>query len=245
MLSILALYGRVFYFNDRITWICVYAFIVVFAAELAFMMGTILQCWPVNAAWDRSIKDRACTNTTAFWFSNAIWNITSDVILILLPVPVVKKLNITRTKKIGLACMFSIGLIVIVTAILRFTTLHSAAMKASYDPLSGSLTSTTWTTAEAALAIICANIPMLRQLLEICIPALRDSLQGSSGNTEGTELPEWAQSEPRGTPSGDSPPDEDASTHCLISRRGRLSVLREPDRVYSAIGSIRRSLSRR
>ena len=209
------------------------------------MFGTILQCWPVRAAWDRSVAERACTNTTAFWWSNALWNIASDIFLILLPVPIIKRLNITRTKKIGLACMFSIGLIVIITAILRFTTLREAAMKASFDPSSGTLISTTWTTAEAALAIICANTPMLRQLLETVIPALRESLQGSAANTEGTELPEWTQSQTRRAPSEESSPDEDSSTRCLISRRGRRSVIREPDRIYTAWGNIRRSFSHR
>jgi hypothetical protein len=229
----------------------VWSFVVVLSAEVAFTFGTILQCWPVRGAWDPSIdsEHKRCANITAFWWSNGIWNIASDLFLILLPVPVIRKLNITLAKKIGLACMFSIGLVVIVTAVLRFTTLQTAARKAKYDPCYGSLLSTTWTNAEAALAVICANIPMLRQLLETCIPALKESIQSSRGTTahveEGVaELPDWANADNHDAKGRPSTVGEEASTHHLVDGDQPKQTGGRPDRMNKIFGEMRRSLSK-
>ncbi len=75
---------------------------------IASIIASTLQCTPVAGAWDKSIKSN-CINLNAFWFANAAFNISSDFLILLLPMPTIRKLQATRRTKIGLVAVFSFG----------------------------------------------------------------------------------------------------------------------------------------
>ena len=48
---------------------------------------------------------------TAFWYANAVFNISTDFIIIGLPVPVIAKLQLPTRTKIALCGVFTVGIV--------------------------------------------------------------------------------------------------------------------------------------
>ena len=169
-LSILFLYQRIFvdrkYFV-RTCWVLVY---IVLLACVSLTTATIMQCNPIQSAWHRWDMKSSCINIYALWYSNAIYNILTDFIIILVVPPVIFTLNISWRQKLALTCIFGLGIIVCAASISRLTTLYSSAY--GNDPTAGSLVSTIWTTIEAGLGTICANLPMLRTPVQRVFPRM-------------------------------------------------------------------------
>jgi hypothetical protein len=164
-ISILALFIRLF----TVVWIkmaCMVGVCVCFVAMTALTIATIFQRIPIWAnfnIWEPRPDNFQSINVGMFWKANAFWNIGSDVVLFLIPILMIKYLNFSTAHKMGLAVMLSFGLTVFACAILRFTTLGEAA-SGGQDILVSSYISTMWTEIEAALAVSCACLPMLKPL---------------------------------------------------------------------------------
>lgn len=106
--SLLFLYLRIFVSRAfQIT--CYIVMTIVVSWSFSAIMATILQCIPVNAYWDRSIKTAKCTNTDAFWYAYAIINIITDVMILVLPLWEIRKLHLPMQQRAGLMAIFAIG----------------------------------------------------------------------------------------------------------------------------------------
>ena len=77
------------------------------------MFATIFQCVPVNAYWDKSIKTAKCINSDAFWYAYAIINIVTDVWILALPMPQIRKLQLPRQEKLGVMMVFALGALLV------------------------------------------------------------------------------------------------------------------------------------
>ena len=75
---------------------------------LAFSTVIALQCIPVNAVWNLSVKGK-CINSNAVVFVGAGFSIFEDVVIILLPVPELKVLHLTLRKRLAVIFMFALG----------------------------------------------------------------------------------------------------------------------------------------
>lgn len=146
---------------------------------------TIFQCNPVSTIYTKD-PHGVCHSALTLWRVNALYNIISDIIIILMPFPVIKSLGLPFVHFVGLAGILCCGIFVVITAILRYTTLSTAGR--ARDPTAGTLISTVWTQAEASVAIICACLPMLRVLLQRFFPCLRSPTRDALTPNEGSEL---------------------------------------------------------
>ena len=70
---------------------------------------TIFQCHPITFFWDTDTKTGSCLNVTTLAFANSGMSIAQDVLIVVLPIPVVVKLNLETRKKIGISIMFAFG----------------------------------------------------------------------------------------------------------------------------------------
>lgn len=73
-------------------------------------VATIFQCVPIARAWNKYIHG-FCVQPTAQWYSFATLNISAEVIMFFLPMPMIKKLQLPRQQKIGLFIIFALGLL--------------------------------------------------------------------------------------------------------------------------------------
>lgn len=69
--------------------------------------GSVFMCVPVPFFW--GVGEGHCLNKLAFWFSNASINIATDVAIIILPMPLIKGLQIPLRQKVILMFVFAFG----------------------------------------------------------------------------------------------------------------------------------------
>ena len=63
-------------------------------------------CVPLAALWDMAAHQTAYCHPGSVYWSHSGLNITTDFLIFLLPLPVVKKLCVPRRQKIALYCVF-------------------------------------------------------------------------------------------------------------------------------------------
>ncbi|VBB71324.1 Putative protein of unknown function [Podospora comata] len=164
--SILLLYLRIFpklWFRKT----C----LVLLAVILLYMVGTtassIWQCNPIPRAWDKSIAG-TCISITANWYANAAFSITTDLVILGLPMHSIYTSHLPTSQKLALMGVFALGLFTTITSILRMTTLNfsSTSPDITFD-----IDSSIWTMIEQNLAIICACLPVCRLPLSYILPS--------------------------------------------------------------------------
>lgn len=72
------------------------------------VLGSLLLCTPVHYFWD-GIGNGNCMNVEAKWFSDAAVSIVTDFILLSIPMPFLKGLNLPYRQKAGLIAVFALG----------------------------------------------------------------------------------------------------------------------------------------
>jgi hypothetical protein len=73
------------------------------------LFSSIFLCYPIRFFWDKSIQDGKCIDQFAVWFSNASINILQDFVILLLPMPMLRNLEIPRRQKRALMMVFALG----------------------------------------------------------------------------------------------------------------------------------------
>ncbi|KAJ9206938.1 hypothetical protein C8Q69DRAFT_440212 [Paecilomyces variotii] len=142
------------------------------------MLATILQCIPIQASWDKSVKNPKCINKDAFWYAFAATNTVTDFAIFLLPIYPAMKLQLNKREKIGLLAVFAMGAFACTASIIRTVAVSQTSAREldlSWDFIPRS----TWTLVEANVGIICACLPTLRYPLSRLFPFLfRGSVRG-------------------------------------------------------------------
>jgi hypothetical protein len=107
-LSLLFFYLRL----SHIQWfrLCVYAsmFLVV-GYNIALVFPLIFACTPFKRNWDVTITEGSCIDRTPLYMATAVLNMATDILLLVLPIPMVVKLQMPRAQKAGLICIFGVG----------------------------------------------------------------------------------------------------------------------------------------
>ena len=106
-LSVLFLYRRLFP-NRRLHIIiyCVGAFIVCYT--IAGVLVPIFECRPVEAAWEPFVKGD-CVQLNTESIVTGLFNVITDVVTLILPMPMLWRLQISRNRKLQLTGMFLTG----------------------------------------------------------------------------------------------------------------------------------------
>ena len=109
----------------------------------------------------------------------------------LLPLRLLWTLQISRKQKVALGCMFSLGIIVIVFAFVRLSNVTKATSQAKTNPTTlanGPILLSLWSTIEAAVAVLVANLPAFRSLLRTA----GNTRRTNSPRTKPSNLPAYA-----------------------------------------------------
>jgi hypothetical protein len=123
-LSILLLYRRLFPISNFVKrWWVVTAFTVAYSIGGAF--ASLFQCSPLTSAWSLTVKADYCINTEKFYTANAALNVASDIMILILPIPIVWGLNTDVRKKVILTGLFSMGRSPLVPLLLFHQTIGS------------------------------------------------------------------------------------------------------------------------
>ncbi|WYZ46639.1 hypothetical protein EsH8_IX_000864 [Colletotrichum jinshuiense] len=100
----------------RVVWLTI---LLVFLAHLGCALSLIFACTPVDKSWN-PLKAGTCLPPGPSFTAYAVVTIVSDVVVAVLPIPVLLKLNIRIEKKAGLIGIFLLGLFTTLCSILRY-----------------------------------------------------------------------------------------------------------------------------
>ncbi|KAK3495769.1 hypothetical protein B0T13DRAFT_401473 [Neurospora crassa] len=163
--SILLLYLRIFV--QRWFRIACYILLgIIIAYMIATFGASVWQCTPVPRAWDKSIPG-TCVDITVNWYANAGFSISTDILILALPMYPIFTSHLRKTQKVAVVLMFALGFFTTITSILRMQTLtfSTKTPDTTYD-----LDSSIWTIIEQNMAIICACLPVCRLPLAYLFP---------------------------------------------------------------------------
>jgi hypothetical protein len=187
-ISILFFYLRVFTSLNfrRIVWVVIATCALFF---VSFIFPLIFQCSPVSYAWTRwdGEHEGTCINIAAGVFAHAAMNMALDLIVLILPLPLLYKLQLTYSVmgKIRIFIMFSFGLVVTIISALRLQTL--IAFFNSNNPTYNLFGAALWSSLETFIGIICACLPAAKVFFFRIAPKwLGLSTLGSGGATAGS-----------------------------------------------------------
>lgn len=106
--SILCQFFR-FFIEPKARATCWIALGTVATFGVCTMFGSIFGCTPIAFFWDKTFKDGHCMDLNVFWYVHAAFNIVSDLVIIILPIPVLIPLSLPRRQKYALILIFILG----------------------------------------------------------------------------------------------------------------------------------------
>ncbi|KAL3601709.1 hypothetical protein FPOAC2_05980 [Fusarium poae] len=147
---------------------CAITYIVVIFLFVFFWCSPTPEYWavPVNP------NKMQCATYYSHMITATACNIASDIMLILLPIPIVINISLSRKRRVGLCCVFGLGLFNILAAVLN--RYYNFSNPNSYVFLY-------WYVAESGVALWVGNLPL-------CWPVLRLAL-GSKGDSSNPSYP--------------------------------------------------------
>ncbi|KAI8653867.1 hypothetical protein NCS56_01342000 [Fusarium sp. Ph1] len=147
--------------------------VTAYTVIIAFMMWFL--CNPPRKAFDFKVEGGSCTDAAILYMATAVSNIVTDVILFVLPIPMVYNLHMPKIQKLGAIIVFAIGSLTVATSVTRLV--YLPVVLASTDVSWDSAPANIWTFIEANLFVICGSMPTLRKFFKHFMPRI----VGSSG----------------------------------------------------------------
>lgn len=121
-ISVLLLYFRVFG-RTRLNIFLWLAGAMTLAWVLGMFLSNLLQCTPMRKAWEPTVPGH-CFNSRTFFIANSACNISNDVIILALPLPILWKTTLMPLRqKLLLTTTFLLGAFVVAASVYRFVTL--------------------------------------------------------------------------------------------------------------------------
>ncbi|KAL6717422.1 hypothetical protein ACLMJK_005337 [Lecanora helva] len=162
-----------------------YATVFIIAAAIAWIFVDIFQCYPVDSFWNTLAgqNPRAqgghCIDSFLYYMISGAVNTVEDFILLVLPIPMVWRLDASKNRKLVLTAIFLIGLTVCAVSIIRltaFSRLVHADLTWTY------VTPALWTSAESSVTVVGACLPSIRPLVARGIRARHAAKIGSQSS---------------------------------------------------------------
>lgn len=79
-------------------------------AGLWMVLSSFLFCIPVEAFWETRISTEKCLPQQV-WYLNAALQITTDVVIVVFPMPVLKRLRVSRRERAAMVMVFGVGVL--------------------------------------------------------------------------------------------------------------------------------------
>ncbi|CAK3952526.1 hypothetical protein DOTSEDRAFT_51841 [Lecanosticta acicola] len=140
---------------------------------------TATQCIPMSKYWNPSVSGH-CISLTGFFYATNAFTIVTDFIMIIMPIPTIWKAP--RHQKYGYLTAFLLGGLAMLASCAR---LYSIKIYTdSHEPMRDAAPINTWSFVEVNVAICCASIAVMRQIVLAVrtgsiSPTLKSSFQRS------------------------------------------------------------------
>lgn len=109
-LSILWLYLRIFPKGVFHRWVIATMVFITLSVVILIPM-VIWQCVPISATWDLNRNNAQCLSISGVAYANAGVNVATEIAILILPIPLVYKIRVSRSTKFALYALFSAGVL--------------------------------------------------------------------------------------------------------------------------------------
>lgn len=128
---------------------------------MTVLIGFLI-CRPVEKNWDPTAPG-VCGDRISGYTAVSVVNVVVDILMLVLPLPMVFNLQVKQGYKIGLFSVFGIGIVTIIFSVIRLKSLNSI----DFDDFSWTVVPVmTWTAAENAILIMVASSALLRPVFD-------------------------------------------------------------------------------
>lgn len=83
---------------------------------LAMFLANLLTCRPISGNWGaftaaptEAMKGAICVNPVPRYWTSGVVDLFTDIIIFILPQPLVWRLQMSTTKKVGVSAIFAVG----------------------------------------------------------------------------------------------------------------------------------------
>ncbi|KAI0449570.1 hypothetical protein F5B21DRAFT_493942 [Xylaria acuta] len=181
-LSVLAVYRKLFG-TSRIFRICTWAVsALVIEWLLQVLLATNLQCIPIAASWDPSLNGN-CINYGLEALVAYLINISTDLTILSLPIPIVLKLNASKAQKRRLIISFAAGGSACIVSLVQLA--YITKLGAGADLSWTIVPSTLLGDVEMMVGFLATSIATYRPLYQFIFT---DSVTGRSGGSAESEF---------------------------------------------------------
>ena len=84
---------------------------IIISYSIAFIFTILFACTPMGKNWDITIAGGKCINKGVIHLATAAANAATDLVMLVLPIPMLLHLQLPNIQKVGLLCIFIIGLV--------------------------------------------------------------------------------------------------------------------------------------
>ena len=109
--AIIFLYIQMF---SSVRWFLITCYVVL-AVNMTFgtsaIIANCLICRPITYRWAASLVDGSCGDQKLLDMCIAVLNLLQDIVVVVLPMPVLWGLQIMRRQKVSMSCLFGIGIL--------------------------------------------------------------------------------------------------------------------------------------
>jgi len=184
--AMLLFYIRLFGVHRRFRWLCYGLIFITVGYCTAFALVTSLSCKPISAGWGTFIEvnQAECLDQVSLSVITGGFNIATDVLIVILPLPLVAKLQLKLSDMIGVMAVLATGFIVVAVAIVRQVMILGAGMH-STDFTKVSAQIDMWLSIELNIGVAGTCLPLLAPLRKKVQPAFSSivSLLRSHGSS--------------------------------------------------------------
>ncbi|KAL1868061.1 SNARE-binding exocyst subunit S6 [Diaporthe australafricana] len=164
-ISILFFYLRIFP-QRRFRWTCYGVMAWVATSGIIFIFMQIFQCVPVPFVWEGwlgTFGPHGCLNVNALTYTAAAFSITQDIVILVMPLPLLWNLNTGLRQRVDIGIMFSLGFFILLTSCIRLGFIVKFA--STYNPSRDYIGPLIWSGLECGVSMIVTSLPAIRTLL--------------------------------------------------------------------------------
>ncbi|KAJ4135187.1 hypothetical protein NW768_004808 [Fusarium equiseti] len=162
--TILLLMARVFAVEPRVAKairIFIWALLI---AYIPIQILRIVTCDPIRTYWDPKVRNAHCLNQRKIFFSDLSLSIVTDLIILLVPIPLTWRLTLSLGKRVKIVLLLGAGGIATALTLYRVAKavefLNSDDITVDYTPIA------ILTNLELTIGFVCACLPSFNLLIE-------------------------------------------------------------------------------
>ncbi|KAK3385912.1 hypothetical protein B0H63DRAFT_473829 [Podospora didyma] len=133
--SLAFFFMRVFGTLNWVRIVCYFLLVLTFASYLSYEIVVIIYCIPRAGEEWGPVSLARCTTSAPSTIAVGVCSVVADLIIFVLPFPIIAGLSLNSQRKKGLAVVFLVGLLVVITSVVGLAYRIIVSYESTNDPL--------------------------------------------------------------------------------------------------------------